>query len=423
MKKRVSTVITGICIFAVTTLAGCFKDFVQRTYTYTYYKPVYKTTAEVRLNIKSNAPQPIERPGKIFLLGNYIFLNEIDKGVHVINNSDPSHPVISAFIDIPGNMDIAVKDNILYADLYTDVAAIDISNPQNAVLKKIVEGVFPHRYYNSGFLADSTKVIATWEKRDTTITEDVNVQRWLQEDRTFFMAYAASGSSGGSTASIAPYGIGGSMARFTLANNRLYTVSNTDLDVFNVSVAADPQAVTTKNIGWSIETIFPLMNQLFIGSQSGMYVYDISNPDNPVQSGQFSHVTSCDPVIADQNFAYVTLRSGTACQGFTNELDILKLNNSNDPSLVKVYQFSNPHGLAKDGSTLFICDGNAGVKIFDASDVMNLKAIKQINDVQAYDVIAFNGRALVVAADGLYQYSYADLSNVRLLSKIAVSKQ
>ena len=78
MKKRVSTVITGICIFAVTTLAGCFKDSVQRTYTYTYYKPVYKTTAEVRLNIKSNAPQPIERPGKIFLLGNYIFLNEDD---------------------------------------------------------------------------------------------------------------------------------------------------------------------------------------------------------------------------------------------------------------------------------------------------------------------------------------------------------
>ena len=423
MKKRVSFAVTCICIIALATLPGCFKDSIQRTYTYTYYKPVYKTTEEVRQNIRSNAPRPIERPGKIFLVGDYIFLNEIDKGVHVIKNTDPSHPIVAAFIDIPGNMDIAVKDNILYADLYTDVVAIDISNPQQAVMKKIVEGVFPHRYYNTAFLADTTKVIATWEKRDTTITEDANVQRWLQEDRSFFMTYAAVGSNTGTTASVAPYGIGGSMARFTIAKDRLYTVSNTDLDVFNVSTAADPKKVTTRNIGWNIETIYPFMNQLFIGSQSGMYVYNINNPDNPVQSGQFNHIRSCDPVIADQNFAYVTLRSGTACQGFTNELDILKLNNSNDPSLVKVYQFNNPHGLAKVGATLFICDGSAGVKIYNASDVMNLQEVKHITGIEAYDVIAFNGRALVVAADGLYQYSYADLSNIRLLSKLSVLKQ
>ena len=55
------------------------------------------------------------------------------------------------------------------------------------------------------------------------------------------------------------------------------------------------------------------MNRLFIGSQTGMFIYNLSNPDNPVQDGQFNHVRSCDPVIADEKYAYVTLRSGS-CQ-------------------------------------------------------------------------------------------------------------
>src|SRR5687767_3331329 len=84
-------------------LQGCLKDTYTKTYTYTYYEPVYRTKDEVRLNVKSNAPQKVEKPGKIYIRGNFIFLNEIDKGIHVIDNSDPSAPNRIAFIDIPGN--------------------------------------------------------------------------------------------------------------------------------------------------------------------------------------------------------------------------------------------------------------------------------------------------------------------------------
>jgi hypothetical protein len=37
-------------------------------------------------------------------------------------------------------------------------------------------------------------------------------------------------------------------------------------------------------------------------------------------------------------------------------------------------------------------------------------------------VIAYNGNALVVANDGLYQYDYTDLKNIHLRSKISISK-
>ena len=109
MKKSLIAAIISLAF-----LSGCIKDQCKSTNTYTFYKPVYKTTAEVRANIRSNSPRDIEQPGKLYIRGNYIFLNEVDKGIHVIDNSNPSNPARVAFIDIPGNMDLAVKGNILY---------------------------------------------------------------------------------------------------------------------------------------------------------------------------------------------------------------------------------------------------------------------------------------------------------------------
>ena len=290
MRKIFVPAVAILLSCSVFLLQGCLKDSIIHTYTYTFYKPVYKTNAEVRANIKSNIAQPVERPGKIFVKGNYIFLNEVDKGIHVIDNSNPAQPRNVAFINIPGNVDIAVKGNTLYADLYTDLVAIDIANPQNAVLKKVVEGVFPDRYYY-GFRSDSLKVIASWEKRDTTVSQKTDMGGWAKNEG-MFMSFAMDAGSR-SISSASPYGVGGSMARFTIVNERLYTVGNSDLQVFNISNTADPIYSNKKNMGWGIETIYPFMNRLFIGSQTGMFIYNLSNPDNPVQDGQFNHVRSC----------------------------------------------------------------------------------------------------------------------------------
>ena len=418
MKKFLTVAVANLLLLPVFFLQGCLKDSYTKTYSYTYYQPVYKTVAEVRSNIKSNASQTFQRPGKIFVKGDYIFLNEIDKGVHVIDNSNPSLPRNVAFINIPGNMDIAVKGNTLYADLYTDLVAIDITNPTNAILKKVIEGVFPYRYYNN-FSPDRSMIIESWEKRDTTVSETFDLGGWAKS-AGMFMDFSAASTTGG-TASVSPYGVGGSMARFTIINERLFTVSTSDLQVFNISNTTVPVYSSKKTLTGNIETIYPFMNKLFIGSQTGMFIYDVSNPDNPTLSGQFSHVQSCDPVITDGNYAYVTLRSGTTCRATNNELDILQLNSLTNPSLLKVYPMTSPHGLAKDGSTLFICDGRDGFKIYNASNVTSLQLLKTISGIETYDVIALGDVVLVVAKDGLYQYDYSDLNNIHQLSKISIS--
>jgi len=421
-KKLTVEIISFLLIAVMLGSVACVKDSCKQKHTYTYYEPVYKTKVEVRANIKSNPARSIENPGKIYTLGKYIFLNEVDKGIHVIDNVNPSQPRNIFFIDIPGNMDIAVKGNTLYADLYTDLVALDISNPASVKVDKIIDGVFPYRNYGNGFVQGATgdQIIIDWVKKEITVTADCDQQGWFWNRADVFMA--ASSSSPAQSSSASPIGAGGSMARFTIMNDRLYTVSTTDLDVFNISNSRDPQHTNTINIGWNIETIYPFRDKLFIGSQSGMFIFNAANADAPVVAGQFNHARSCDPVVADDDYAYVTLRSGTQCQGFSNQLDIVKLNNFSNAELKGTYPMTNPHGLSKDGDLLFICDGEAGLKVYNAANVMDLKLINEVNNAATYDVIAMNKIALVVAKDGLYQYSYANLPNIRLLSKISVTK-
>ena len=81
---------------------------------------------------------------------------------------------------------------------------------------------------------------------------------------------------------------------------------------------------------------------------------------------------------------------------------------------------TNPHGLSKDGNTLIICDGADGLKFYNATTSNNIVLQKTISGLNAYDVIAMNGWALVVAKDGLYQYNFTQAGVVTQLSKLTV---
>ena len=398
-------------------LQGCLKD--KMTKTYTMLVPVYKEKTEVYANIKSNAPAGIQQPGKLFIYGDYIFLNEVDKGIHIIDNSNPASPVAKAFINIPGNLDIAVEGNTLYADLYADLVVVDITNPLQARFVKSVPFVFPERNYTNGFTADSTRIIVDWTKKDTTI----NMRNSYCRNCDYLMLSSTQGTGGpGKTGASGPIGMAGSMARFSIVNNYLYTVNTSSLTSFNISTNTDPVRTATQQVGWNIETIYPFNNKLFIGSTNAMFIYDISNPATPVRQGQLTHIRSCDPVIADGDYAYVTLRTGNACVGTVNRLDIVNVSNVLLPSLARTLPLTNPHGLTKDNNLLFICDGTDGLKMYDATDAVNISLKKQISNMETYDAIASNGNLLVVAKDGLYQYAYSYPDNLSLRSKISVNR-
>jgi len=419
MKKSLLAVNAFILCILLTLLTGCLKDSCRNTYT--IYVPIYKTLTEVRQEMKSTTPQELKQTGKLYVYGKYIFLNEVDKGIHVIDNGNPLSPRNISFIPIPGNVDLAVKGSYLYADSYSDMVVFDISSPTQVKAHKFINNVFPFRnsyYWGNTTNPDEVQVVVGFNKRDTTV--DCETYRYWNN-----CINCAFETANGARfyAAAQPTGIGGSMARFSVVNDYLYTVSTSELYSFDISDASSPSKTSQRQLGnWFIETIYPFQDKLFIGSNNGMLIYDIANPSEPSYVSQFGHVRSCDPVITDGQHAYVTLRSGTQCQGFTNQLEVLNVSNLTQPSLVKTYSMTNPHGLSKDGHLLFICDGKDGLKVYDASDASQLKQINRINGLETYDVILQNKVAIVVAKDGLFQYDYSDPTNIRLLSKLSITK-
>ena len=111
MKKVAALAVMTLTAFAIFTMQSCMKDTSRKTFT--IFKPIYKTLTQVREDMKSTTPQPLKNTGKLNVFGNYIFLNEVDKGIHVIDNSNHSSPKNIGFINIPNNIDLAVKGSYL----------------------------------------------------------------------------------------------------------------------------------------------------------------------------------------------------------------------------------------------------------------------------------------------------------------------
>lgn len=430
--KNVS-LINGLFFALLLLFSACKKDKCEQTVTYKKYVPVYMSLAELRSAVKSEPAQPLKTPGKIYMKGNYIFVNEVDKGIHIIDNSNPSSPQNIAFISIPGNMDIAATGNTLYADSYVDLLALDISNPQNVTVLKRIEDALPQRTYTYGFVYDSNQgVVKEW--KEEMVTEKMNSN--CTTGQIYYPMYnggpvmegdvLTANSPGGvfNKSNTGAPGIGGSSARFTIAGNALYIVDQSNLHVYDIANAANPQKVADKNIGWSIETIFPYNNHLFIGSSSGIYIYDNTNPLNPAYVSQYDHITACDPVVVDDNYAYFTLSNDAPCHMGVNQLEVVDITDLAHPTLKITVPMTNPHGIGIDNKKLFICDKQDGLKVYNTTDVMQIanNQIAHFANINAADVIPFNNRLMMIGDDGLYQYDYSNVENITLLSRIPVVK-
>ncbi len=431
MKNLIRPFATLIVLAAVL-LSSCTKDKCTQTVTYKKYEPVYMSYEDLRAAVKTEPAQALKVPGKIYLKGNFIFISEVDKGIHIINNSNPSSPQKVSFISIPGNRDLAAKGNVLYADSYIDLLALDITNPQNVTVLHRVENALPQRSFTGGYGADPTKGVVThWTESTVTEKVDGNCQPgggwigggggiWMEGD--VIMTNSANLNGGAVPKTATAPGIGGSMARFTISNNTLFVVDDVNLRVFDLSNAAVPSSSGTAYIGRNIETIFPYNNRLFIGSTNGMYIYDISNPLAPAYVSTYIHGTACDPVVVDGDYAYITLRSGTPCNTTFNQLEVVSLANISNPTLVHTVPMTNPHGLGKDGAKLFICDGTDGLKMMNAESPTAIPTtpVVHVSGIQAMDVIPFNNKLLMIGENGFYQYDYSDVNNITLLSSIPV---
>lgn len=106
------------------------------------YIPVYLSDEELK-DIRMRDTIPLKSPGKLLLVGKYLLINEKEEGLHVIDNEDPSNPVKIAFLQIPGNIDIAVKGEYIYADNFSDLVTIRILSDSTVEETSRIKNVFP----------------------------------------------------------------------------------------------------------------------------------------------------------------------------------------------------------------------------------------------------------------------------------------
>ncbi|MBN4072425.1 hypothetical protein JYT74_00155 [Crocinitomix catalasitica] len=219
-------------------------------------------------------------------------------------------------------------------------------------------------------------------------------------------------------------GLGGSMQQFTIVGDYLYTVDYKTLKVFHLADAENPVLLETIDMGIGMETIYPQGDRLFIGAQDGVRIYDVTNPRDPQEVSTFEHVTSCDPVIANDQYAFATLRGGTECGGNLSQLDILDVTDLKNPTVVGEAMLINPYGLGFTNSNadiIYVCDGYDGLKAYDISNIGNPEMVMQMDNLEAVDVIAYGDNNLVVLTrQGVYQYDSTDPINLIELSFIPV---
>jgi len=216
-------------------------------------------------------------------------------------------------------------------------------------------------------------------------------------------------------------GKGGSLARFTIANNRLFVVEDYSINVYDIT---SPRAPVFKksvyiNVSTQLETVFPYNNNLFVGGTDGMFIYDITNPDNPVLKGSALHLRSCDPVVANDSVSYVTLRGGTRCGTANPGLYVYDVKNIMQPSQKKYLQMPTPYGLSLHDTTLYVCLADSGLQVLNVKQAYNPVGIKRITGETFTDVISYNNILIAWVKTGIAVYNIAQPQNPVILGFVA----
>lgn len=416
MKK----VIFPLLLLTAIAFQSCTKDFGKVEVTYTKATAVYSDLSEMRAIPLMGEVQPVVNPGKIFVAEDLILIGEEEKGIHVVDNTDPANPSAQAFINIPKNREYYIEGDHLYAESLYDMLKIDISDKNNPILISRVENAFAQDITN-----DNGEVLTGFTFEE--VTEEVDGDSRLLDqiwgwNNVFFHDFAnqlippsAVPASFAGTSSNAI----GAVNRIAYQNNHVYVIGRSNMTIFEDQ--EELSFISTNPVGWQMETIFPHEDNIFVGSQTAMQIFDVSNPERPEVISSFWHATSCDPVYPVDDVAYVTLRTGDAtdCPGDENSLVVLDISNISNPIETQSIEMESPYGLTLANDRLYVGEGSNGLKIYDATNRKQLELLTFDQSIEAYDVIHHPTRSdllLVAGPEGLGQYEIEGTEKLALVS-------
>jgi hypothetical protein len=170
----------------------------------------------------------------------------------------------------------------------------------------------------------------------------------------------------------------------------------------------------------TLETVFPYESMLLVGSQSGVFFLDRSNPAVLETLSVYSHITACDPVVASDGIAYSTLRGATDCRfGDISQLDVIDFSDINNPQIIRSYTSDEPLGLGLRGQFLFLCE-NSGLSMYDTANPANLVKLGDLmfDGATALDVIPTDQFLIVTTNRGIFNVQFSDTGDMRVIGQV-----
>jgi len=217
-------------------------------------------------------------------------------------------------------------------------------------------------------------------------------------------------------------GISGSKTKFKMVGDYLYTVNEDVITIIDIADASTPIAITRNKIFYEIDTISSYENYLYIGVDSEIYIYDKTDPTQLKEISSLSDIESCDPIAVENGIAYVTHNVDSSC-GYSDksQLEIFDIRDIESPKVIKTVPMWAPSGIAIDNSKLFICDGDAGLKVYDVNssenngtieiDIIN---IQNIDDAVCNDIIAHQNNLILTNSSKITQYDYSSFPMIKM---------
>ena len=400
-------------IFSLLFIVSFFNSCQDECYYYqevTEYHEILENLDTVKNSFSVVNDFAIKKPGNIYTYNQYLFVEEKNLGIHILDNSNPASPIPLKFIKLKGNSDFAVANNILLADNGTDLLSINISDLANIKIDKRTENI------NPDVLRPNNKVVTGYN--------EVKVKNKIScQNNNRFMQSSASPTMAGSSNPVSA-GKGGSMAKFAVLGQYLYIANASVLHPIEISNPSNPIIKPTVSfVTNNVETIFPYKNYLYFGTGNGVLIYDCSgSPQVPAYKTMLSHALGCDPVVVSDDYCFSTVRNNTACRNgnTVNSLFIYNISNVNAPIYEAFKSLESPYGLGVKGNLVFICQADNGLTVYQWDPLSKAITLKhKYPDIHATDVIINTNTLIVTAENGLFQFDCTDPDNIQYLSTLS----
>lgn len=384
MKK---ILISSILTFLILSIISCSKTTGTIKINYTKAIAVYGDLDSLR-NIPLLEPaKEISKPMGHFIGNNCVLIGERAKGIHLFDDNNISNPSKVGFLNIPFCKEFYVEGNYLYAESGYDLLKIDLSNIRVPVIVKRVNNAFHNLLKN-----DKGQVILGFIYQNATDEFEYNSEeaKAIKKEGKLYIDYRNkmiplssvptmfTGNNGKSK---------GTINRICVVKDHIYVVGIDKMHIFSNN--QDVNKVKEIKIEDNTETIYTDKDRLYLGSQTQLTIYNLTNPSSPREIGNVDHEESCDPVLAVGDYAYSTLRSVTneGCSPSENILMVVEIKKSGRAKEVQTIEMKSPYGLALINNYLFIGEGTNGLRIFNAKYKDDLSEAKKLDQIVAYDIM------------------------------------